>query len=1053
LYEQIGEYQKAVYFYNIVESIAIKIKDDKVLVDAYLNKISVMYKQNLIKSSIKYAINAKKLLNKMDYKEGLYELILKLSDLMVNRRRYSLYIDILDKVLKNIDKEEHEVYSARFLLAYSRHLWAKRKYDDAIPMLIKAEVIFERIGKYEYLSQTLNILGACYAENDNDLYKARDYFEKTLSISKKVNNLRYIEISYNNLSELLVMEDKYSEAMENYDKALKVVEVTKNVNLNNLIHANKILGFTLMEEYKLAAGLIGIADNLFNSYKYSGNFIEFFNIYKSEYYYRLGYYEIAGNYAQKSVDMCISWGVPTNMESILYRRLSQIKLTEKLDYKEDFKLCKNIFQDNLYKLGRVACFLLAEIYAESSREEAREFLSLGLRYVDKIETDILKVQYKYMDTMICEHEERQSKLIEVADEMDSIENLEIKWKTYKAIGECCIDEKEYQEALKHYISALNILRKLVHNVPDEYKTTFVMSHNRNTVKEGLKRISETIMKSKKASSRVQNDISQITLQNLDEYFDYTNYVDIYIEGAADEEKVDAAAYNKLLNKINEVISNFTENNIDNIKNIINLCAEITQAKNAFLATLDEEDNLNILASYNRYSEIPFYKYVIEQVRQKKDSIIVTDVFDYNKNKGDLLIPKEMTAVYCIPIMSTKEEDGPGILKERRRQKQTNENSIIGYIYLDTDSIINNFTSDSGCFCKMLAKMAYILVDNYNLKIVSTVDKLTKLYTRKYFEAALQSELAYAEREGIELSIIMIDIDKFKTVNDRFGHQKGDEILQGVSSIIINSVRKGDIAARYGGEEIIILLPNTGEEEGINVAEKLRKKIENARLLGLHNPLTISLGVSTYPHHSSWAKDLIEKADQALYYAKENGRNESSVYKEGMSKTTKRIDKLAGIISGNIVEDQRKIETMLEILELQRSMEIDPDEKLLNFLGRIIEVSEAQMGIMFEIGEAGEIKKKLVRKKFISTAVDEEYYNEEIVASCIDSKAGEYKVDWNSYPGLDVITGMPDWQSIMVIPMTIAGKLAIVLYLSVSIKTKEFDAGEYNFIKTLCDIFL
>jgi len=1002
-------------------------------------------------------VNAKKELNKIDYKEGLYELILRLSDLMANRRRYSLYINILKKVLGDLKKEQecNEVYYSRFLLAYARHVYAIKRYDQAIPLLLKAEAIFENIGHYKYLTQTLNTLGVCYIDGDNNLMKAREYFEKTLSISQKVNNLRYIETSLNNLAELLIIEDKYAEAMDSYNKALEVVKITKNYSLNDLVHSNVSLAFTLMEEYKKAGEIISITDHLFNSHKDTGNFLEFFYNSKAEYYYRLGCYESAGTYAQKSVDMCTSWGIPANMESILLIRLSDIKLTEKLDYQEDLKLCKDIFQDNLYKLGRSACLQLSEIYAgHEKREEARAFLKLGMEYVDKIETDILKVQYKYMDAKISDEQEKQSKLVEAATEMENIENLEIKWKIYKAIGECCIAGKEYQEGLKHYISALNILRKLVHNVPDEYKTSFVLSHNRNTVKEGLKKLSETIRDSKKASKAVKKDTNKITLQNLDKYFDYTNYIDIYREGEERnlEEEVDAGSYNKLLNKINEVISNFTDNNIENIKEIINLCAEVTQAKNAFLATLDEEDNLNILASYNRYSEIPFYKYVIEQVKQKKDSIIVTDVFDYNKSKGDLLIPKEMTAVYCIPIMSTKEEEGFGLLKERRRQKQGNESSIIGYIYLDTDSIINNFTHESGHFCKTLSKMAYILVDNYNLKLVSTVDKLTKLYTRKYFETALQSELGYAEREETEFSIIMIDIDKFKTVNDRFGHQKGDEILQGVSNIIINSVRKGDIAARYGGEEMIILLPNTGQEEGINVAEKLRKKIENARLLGLHNPLTISLGVATYPQHSSWAKDLIEKADQALYYAKENGRNKSIVYKADMSKTVKRIDKLAGIISGNLVEDQRKVETMLEVLELQRSTELERSEKLFNFLGRIIEVSEAQTGILFEIGKAGEIKSKLVRKKFISTEVEEEHYNQEVVSKCIENKSGEYKVDWNSYPGVDTITGMPDWQSIMAVPLTNGGSLFGILYLSVAIKIKEFDAGEYNFIKTLCDVF-
>jgi diguanylate cyclase (GGDEF)-like protein len=1055
LYMFTNSFENSLDFFNKAEKLAQQQADTKTLIDIYIDKINILHRIKNDKQSFYYIKEVKKLLKTVDYYEGLYEYILSLNDVMMDKRKYNSFVKILNSVLKMIDKDKHQIYYGRILVIYGIGLMQSKKLGGSIDILQEAASIFEKLGAYKYLPQVYNAIGTVYIDLFNDYVRSKEYFDKGISISLKVNNQRYAHIIYNNIAEINREQDKYVKALEYYRQSLDIGKITQHRYSELLVELNISLLRTSMEDYYNALKNFDNVQIMINESNDIGDITKYLYEFKAEYYYRLGYFEMARDYAQKSVDMCISWGVPINMEAILLKRLSEVKLTEKLDYQEDLKLCKEIFQNNLYKLGRVACFQLAEIYAENSSEEARAFLKLGLSFVDKIETGILKAQYRYMDAITGTVEEKQDRLIEAAAQMESIENLEIKWKTYKAIGECCVEQGEYQEGLKHYISALNILRKLVHNVPDEYKTTFVMSHNRNTVKEGLKRISETIMQSKKAGIEVQKDMNKVTLQNLDKYFDYTNYVDIYREGEkeeTEEDKVDAGTYNKLLNKLKEVISNFTESNIDNIKNIVNLCAEVTQSKNAFLATLDEEDNLNILASYNRYSEIPFYKYVIEQVRQKKDSIIVTDVFDYNKNKGDLLIPKEMTAVYCIPIMSTKEEDGLSILKERRRQKQTNESSIIGYLYLDTDSIINNFTTDSGHFCKMLGKMAYILVDNYNLKIVSTVDKLTKLYTRKYFETALQSEIAYAEREGTEFSIIMIDIDKFKTVNDRFGHQKGDEILQGVSGIIINSLRKGDIAARYGGEEIIILLPNTGEEEGTNVAEKLRRKVENARLLGLHNPLTISLGVSTYPRHSSWAKDLIEKADQALYYAKENGRNKSILYKEDMSKTTKRIDKLAGIISGNLVEDQRKVETMLEVLELQRSIEIEPEEKLFNFLGRIIEVSEAQMGILFEIGEAGEIKSKLVRKKFISTLVDEEYYNEEIVAGCIDSKAGEYKVDWNSDSGLDTVTGMPDWQSIMTVPMTKEGKISAVLYLSVSIKTKEFDAGEYNYLKTLCDIF-
>jgi diguanylate cyclase (GGDEF)-like protein len=355
---------------------------------------------------------------------------------------------------------------------------------------------------------------------------------------------------------------------------------------------------------------------------------------------------------------------------------------------------------------------------------------------------------------------------------------------------------------------------------------------------------------------------------------------------------------------------------------------------------------------------------------------------------------------------------------------------------------------------MAAKIAYVLTDNYNMKMMSTVDKLTKLYTRKHFELALSNELAYVEKEGGQFSIIMMDIDKFKKVNDRFGHQKGDEVLQNISSIIMSSVRKGDICGRYGGEEITILLPGTDAEGAFNVAEKIRKKVENAKLLGLRTPLTVSMGISSYPEHGTWAKDLLDKADQALYHVKESGRNGSRIYEPNMSNGIKRIDRLAGIISGDIVEDQRKTETMLEILDLQRDGSRTLEEKLFSFLGRIIEVSEAQTGGIFCIEKTGErtrIIRKILRKRLVDKEVEEIYYNEGILQKCIDTGEGEYQIDWSGYPGMDPLTGMPDWQSVITVPLIDRGKIKGVTYLSVPIKSKEFDAGTYNYVKTLVDI--
>jgi diguanylate cyclase (GGDEF)-like protein len=738
-----------------------------------------------------------------------------------------------------------------------------------------------------------------------------------------------------------------------------------------------------------------------------------------------------------------------------------MKQSGRLDYKRDSEFLDKVFGDNLYKLGRTACVKLAEEYiSKGIKEQAVELLNRGLRYAENIDTDMLRLRYEYIGSLLKEDNERLESLTKLSGLIEAVENNAIKWKIYKSIADELVDRENYREALKYLITSLNYLRKLVYNVPDEYKIKFINSHERSTVKESLARVAE-LMNSN--NPEVAADLSKqsfsLNLQKIDKYFDYTEYRDIYRRKETDEiavsESADTSTRIKFLGKLQELVSRFTDDEVGNLKHLVNLVAETTQAKNAFIATLQEDDSLNVIVSYNRYSEVPFYRYLIEQVKQKKDSIIVNDTFEYNTKKGDILIPKDITAVFCIPVMISKENDSIELMEEKRRHRDQGSGTIIAYIYMDTDSIINNFTQESSRFCMMASKIAYVLTDNYNMKIISTVDKLTRLYTRKYFESALANELMYVEKEGIKFSIIMADIDKFKTVNDRFGHQKGDEVLQNISSIIMGSVRKGDICGRYGGEEIIILLPGTDAEGAYNVAEKIRKKVENSKLLGLNTPLTISLGVSSYPEHGTWAKDLIDKADQALYHVKESGRNGSRIYEVNMSKSTKRIDRLAGIISGNLVEDQRKVETMLEILELQRDKERTREEKMFNFLGRIIEVSEAQTGGIFYIEENKEgeksISKKLLRKKLVDREVMEAYYNENIVQRCMEIGIGEYQIDWSGYPGIDSLTGMPDWQSVIVIPMIDRERLMGVVYLSVSIKNKEFDAGIFNYVKTLSDI--
>jgi len=165
--------------------------------------------------------------------------------------------------------------------------------------------------------------------------------------------------------------------------------------------------------------------------------------------------------------------------------------------------------------------------------------------------------------------------------------------------------------------------------------------------------------------------------------------------------------------------------------------------------------------------------------------------------------------------------------------------------------------------------------NERLKELSNTDPLTNLFNRRYLTKALNSELLRAERTGDCLSLIILDIDHFKKVNDTYGHQNGDLVLSVIAAEAQTHLRCYDIAARYGGEEFVLVLPGTSLTGGMEVAERLREEIE---ALAFASPmdklsLTISLGVAHFP--SPLVDDmesLIRQADEALYRAKQKGRN-------------------------------------------------------------------------------------------------------------------------------------------------------------------------------------
>ncbi|MFT5660151.1 MAG: diguanylate cyclase (GGDEF)-like protein [Sulfurimonas sp.] len=215
---------------------------------------------------------------------------------------------------------------------------------------------------------------------------------------------------------------------------------------------------------------------------------------------------------------------------------------------------------------------------------------------------------------------------------------------------------------------------------------------------------------------------------------------------------------------------------------------------------------------------------------------------------------------------------------------------------DTKEILHiNSNDEVGLLTKSFMQMSQKLQKSYNelktlnetlekkvqertheLQLLAVTDPLTQLYNRRYFTSASNDVLSIAKRKQENLSLIMIDIDKFKNINDTYGHKIGDDVLMEFANILKNTQRKSDITCRFGGEEFVILLPTTDIEAATKVAQKLRTKTENFSIALKNNKsvkCTISLGVSCVDLENEVNIELaLQRADNALYEAKNGGRN-------------------------------------------------------------------------------------------------------------------------------------------------------------------------------------
>ena len=241
-------------------------------------------------------------------------------------------------------------------------------------------------------------------------------------------------------------------------------------------------------------------------------------------------------------------------------------------------------------------------------------------------------------------------------------------------------------------------------------------------------------------------------------------------------------------------------------------------------------------------------------------------------EGDLIFPVLLNVFTQLDFDKKEAKDiWEGILKHRKEmsdsfKRQVNILTAICDYFLTIKKSFN--------YPKVVEFKVFEDANHY-----SKCDSLTGLYNRGYFEESLGGEISRARRYDTEFSILFLDLDNFKNVNDTMGHLAGDFVLKKVANLIINEKREEDVVARYGGEELMVILPETNKVNTIIKAERIRKKIQDMALVfdGKKINITVSGGIATFPQDAEEANKLIHCADKALYRAKGEGKNRTCLY--------------------------------------------------------------------------------------------------------------------------------------------------------------------------------
>jgi diguanylate cyclase (GGDEF)-like protein len=310
--------------------------------------------------------------------------------------------------------------------------------------------------------------------------------------------------------------------------------------------------------------------------------------------------------------------------------------------------------------------------------------------------------------------------------------------------------------------------------------------------------------------------------------------------------------------------------------LTDITIKLTGATRGFLLLVDENNQLDARVARDSdqqmlgEEEFRFSNSIVQEaLRTRKAQHYSNLISDGGISETESIVDLEIFSAMCIPLMIRGGSALPDV--ERRKYFYQPLPNTLGVLYVDSKDVARQFKPEDLTFFEALSNIITTAVVNAKLYQQATTDPLSRLYSRGQFEFLISEGVRRAQESSRPFSLIMLDLDHFKDVNDEHGHRAGDDVIRTVGDILKQNVRAHDLCCRYGGEEFAILFADTDVGGAATIAEKLVDAFRETVFPG-DLRVTASLGVAGIPDHATTADGLVAAADQALYRAKATGRD-------------------------------------------------------------------------------------------------------------------------------------------------------------------------------------